>query len=114
MQREINQYTQYNQAINNWIRNQKCIQHDSVLRAWNAKYNVLLQANDECNCRYESLIPDTMLFQMLVINIRRATSIRIEQMECETPYGDHGDAIHFNWNVRQSYNKGEMNIKRYA
>eukprot|EP01083_Nonionella_stella_P269015 909817_1 len=37
------------------INNQKCIQHDSVLRAWNAKYNVLLQANDECNRRYESL-----------------------------------------------------------
>eukprot|EP01083_Nonionella_stella_P032579 89182_1 len=59
MQPEINcnQYTslqnQYNQAINNW--NQKCIQHDSVLRAWNAKYNVLLQANDECNRRYKSL-----------------------------------------------------------
>eukprot|EP01083_Nonionella_stella_P238224 834976_1 len=33
------------------INNQKCIQHDSVLRAWNAKYN----ANDECNRQYESL-----------------------------------------------------------
>eukprot|EP01083_Nonionella_stella_P143943 448396_1 len=53
----INQYTslqnQYNQAMKNW--NQKCIEHESVLREWNAKYNLLLQANDECNHRYESL-----------------------------------------------------------
>eukprot|EP01083_Nonionella_stella_P001814 5207_1 len=41
-------------------------------------------------CSNTSGTPFTMLFQILVINIRRATSIRIEQMECETPYGDHG------------------------